>query len=534
MVRTLVRSFAVIAFILIAVVAVRVLVPVPGFEPIGSCIDGGIDLNDPKPFAQLKANGTVVGLAASGGGSRAAYLAAAVLREMRRSGVRAETGEPKNAHSILDQLDAVSAVSGGALAGSYFVANGAELRAADADAEAWSTFVDKMALSFRLRQWYELSLTNPRIWAKYLFTSYHRGLLARDDYDATLYKGATLGDLPERPALYLNAFDVANHVRFVFSRHYINSWFYQPRNAWGKLSAPQELTSQNDLSFVRVAPKSVKIADAVTASSAFPFAYPNVALRHCGTKILFQGSRIFLADGALADNSGLLTLMTQLRAELAASKGPHRVLVISIDAALDHLDTNGSRFQQRGDEERYAWVSTFFGHGVESIDSAVALMQDIGWKFLEGTGVETDQINMNWETSLTQRKGTCGPAAKSSWDNLFEDGRLTLRPLIIRLGLRDIMNPDFEGQYGANLTSAGHRLEELARLNGIAGGWQELRASMRENLSGIRTDFVLTNENRRALDLAALLLVSGKLAGDLAVWNTVVKGAAPVTGQACP
>ena len=391
-----------------------------------------------------------------------------------------------------------------------------------------------MALSFRSRQWYGSALADPRIWAKYLFTSYHRGLLARDDYDATLFQGVTLGELPDRPALYINAFDVANHVRFVFSRHYIDTWFYQPRNAWGKLSAPQELTSENDLSFVKVVPKSVKLADAVTASSAFPFVYPNVALRHCGTKILFQGSRIFLADGALADNSGLLTLMTQLRAQLASSKGPHRVLVISIDASLNRLDTNGSRFQQRGDEERYAWVSTFFGHGVETIDSAVTLMQDIGWKFLEGTGVETDQINMNWETSLTQRKGTCGPAAKTSWDNMFEDGRLTLRPLIIRLGLRDIMNPDFEGQYGASLSSSSQRLEELARLNGIAGDWQKMRSTMRETLSSIHTDFVLTDDNRRALDLAAFLLVNGKLASDLAVWNTIASVAAPVAGQACP
>ena len=532
--KTAVRGLAVVGLFLIAVVSFRVLVPAAGFEPIGSCIDGDIDLNDPKPFAELNPSGAVVALAASGGGSRAAYLTAAVLREMRRSGVRVETGEPKNALSILGQLDAVSAVSGGALAGSYFVANSAELRSADADTEAWSTFADKMALSFRSRQWYGSALADPRIWAKYLFTSYHRGLLARDDYDATLFQGMTLGELPDRPALYINAFDVANHVRFVFSRHYIDTWFYQPRNAWGKLGAPQELTSENDLSFVKVAPKSVKLADAVTASSAFPFVYPNVALRHCGTKILFQGSRIFLADGALADNSGLLTLMTQLRAQLASSKGPHRVLVISIDASLNRLDTDGSRFQQRGDEESYAWVSTFFGHGVETIDSAVTLMQDIGWKFLEGTGVETDQINMNWETSLTQRKGTCGPAAKSSWENMFEDGRLSLRPLIIRLGLRDIMNPDFEGQYGASLAPGSQRLEQLARLNGIAGDWQEMRSTMRETLSGIHTDFVLTDDNRRALDLAAFLLVNGKLASDLAVWNTITSTTAPVAGQACP
>jgi hypothetical protein len=148
--------------------------------------------------------------------------------------------------------------------------------------------------------------------------------------------------------------------------------------------------------------------------------------------------------------------------------------------------------------------------------------------------VETDQINMNWETSLTQRKGTCGPAAKTSWDNMFEDGRLTLRPLIIRLGLRDIMNPDFEGQYGASLSSSSQRLEELARLNGIAGDWQKMRSTMRETLSSIHTDFVLTDDNRRALDLAAFLLVNGKLASDLAVWNTIASVAAPVAGQACP
>ena len=96
------------------------------------------------------------------------------------------------------------------------------------------------------------------------------------------------------------------------------------------------------------------------------------------------------------------------------------------------------------------------------------------------------------------------------------------------------MNPDFEGQYGASLSSSSQRLEELARLNGIAGDWQKMRSTMRETLSSIHTDFVLTDDNRRALDLAAFLLVNGKLASDLAVWNTIASVAAPVAGQACP
>jgi hypothetical protein len=43
---------------------------------------------------------------------------------------------------------------------------------------------------------------------------------------------------------------------------------------------------------------------------------------------------------------------------------------------------------------------TVVGQGVESIESGVALMQDLGTKFLEGSGVETDQIKMNWQNEL--------------------------------------------------------------------------------------------------------------------------------------
>jgi len=445
----------------------------PPYEPIGQSIKGGIDLNDPKPFVRLEPGSTVIGLAASGGGSRAAYLAAAILREMRASSARVETGAAAKPRSLLDQIDAVSAVSGGALTAAYFVAYGEQLRSADAESGAWRSFLDKMALSYRLRQWYGLALTDPRVWAKYFFSNYHRGMLARDDYDATLFSGATLADLPSRPALYLNSFDVANHVRFIFSRHYINTAFYQPKG------------HQNML--------------------------------------------------ALADNSGLVTLMTQLRAALDESDGQHKVLVIAIDATLDRLNTNGSRFQRRGDEERYAYENTVVGHGVESIESGVALMQDLCTKFLEGTGVETDQTNMNWQNSLTKRTGACGPASKTSWQNMFEDGRLAARPLIIRLGLRDAMDPDFERQYGGNLAATAPRFEALMRENGITEGtWQGLRKSLEASLARIDTDFVLTEKSRRALDLAAYLLVNGKLAGDITAWNAAVRDAKPVTGVTCP
>ena len=161
-------------------------------------------------------------------------------------------------------------------------------------------------------------------------------------------------------------------------------------------------------------------------------------------------------------------------------------------------------------------------------------MQDLGTNFLEGSGVETDQIDTNWANSLTKRTGACGPASKTSWTNMFEEGRLAARPLIIRLGLRDVMNPDFEGQYGANLVGKEARFDELLHANAIADdNWQGLRRSLQKTLAGIDTDFVLTEKNRHALDLAAYLLVQAKLAGDIAAWNAAVHDAKPVTGVTC-
>jgi hypothetical protein len=45
--------------------------------------------------------------------------------------------------------------------------------------------------------------------------------------------------------------------------------------------------------------------------------------------------------------------------------------------------------------------------------------------------------------------------------------------------------------------------------------------SFADRLQGIKTDFALSKANRRALDLAAYLLVNWKLANDLEKWNAI-------------
>lgn len=493
-------------------------------KPVGESLKGNLDLNDPIPFSTFQTGNVTVGVAFSGGGSRAAYLAAAVLREIQTSNLRLGiSDQPEKETNLLSQIDAMSAVSGGSLAAAYFVANSQKLLGSPAQSSDWNEYLKKMAISYRRQEWYTRDIRNPVVLSKLIFTNYNRGLLARDDYDKTLFGGATMAALPDRPALYLNSFDVANHVRFVFSKHYIDTSFYQPRDYWGKLSEPQEITSENDLDFCKIDPKSIRIADAVYASSAFPFAYPNLALNHFGSKILFQGKILFLADGGLADNSGLVTLLTQVKAGIRPQRKGALIVVLYVDATTGRIDTDGSQFQHQGVESTYAWHDTAIGHGTGSIESANDFLQDLAWKFTENTGVVTDQSNINWLQEL-KAKARTDRTSRASWEPDVMSGALAMRPVVIRLGLRDVAQPDFGSSYSEFIDPNDPRLRQLLAENGIAElGPNEPAKGLPARLQQIKTDFALTEEDRHALDLAAYLLVNGKLAGDLRAWSTVAK-----------
>jgi DNA topoisomerase-1 len=72
------------------------------------------------------------------------------------------------------------------------------------------------------------------------------------------------------------------------------------------------------------------------------------------------------------------------------------------------------------------------------------------------------------------------------------------------------------------------RLQKLLSESGVQN-------DLREKLLGIQTDFVLSAASRKTLDLAAHMLVYGKLAGDLAEWERIVAqaSAAPAPNTVC-
>src|SRR5437763_1804915 len=80
---------------------------IPVFKPVGLPL--AAEQHQPVPKSVGR---ELIGLAASGGGSRAAYLEAAVLREIHRHGLRVEVPGAQ-AGDLLSQLGFISSVSGG-------------------------------------------------------------------------------------------------------------------------------------------------------------------------------------------------------------------------------------------------------------------------------------------------------------------------------------------------------------------------------------------------------------------------------------
>src|SRR2546425_222451 len=123
-------------------------------------------------------DGMFVGLALSGGGSRAANFGAAVMLELAELGA-------------LDRVDAISSVSGGSLAAAYYMLQG-ERGIAFTRREVDARFARDFQLRWLVR-WFD-----PRNALRYWFTAFDRSDIMVQVFDANLFHGATFADLGRR------------------------------------------------------------------------------------------------------------------------------------------------------------------------------------------------------------------------------------------------------------------------------------------------------------------------------------------------
>ena len=264
---------------------------------------------------------------------RAAALSYGVMQELRDTNVTYQG----DIVSVLDQVDSISAVSGGSFTAAYYGVFGEKIFE---DYE--SVFLRQDIQSSLIKR-----IMQPGYWISSLFSGFDRTEMAVDYYDRTIFKGATFGDIPldKRPFIRINATDLASGMRFDFTQ--------------GRFDLL--CSDLNEFS----------IARAVTASSAVPVMFSTVVVenyadqcdlsevdgwQHLKTlepdslaeelwlenvisyRDVEERNYIHLVDGGISDNLGVrsvIELMDVFEDDLDAlifKSAPKSVLVVLVNA----------------------------------------------------------------------------------------------------------------------------------------------------------------------------------------------------------
>jgi NTE family protein len=285
--------------------------------------------------AQKSGDDTLVMLAFSGGGTRAAALSYGVMQELRDTLIKSEGATVR----LLDEVDTISSVSGGSFTAAYY-----------------GLYRDRLFEDYEqdfLRQGVQQALVrqlfNPMHWIRSGFKGFNRTEMAIDYYDRIMFHDATFADMAKNgpPFIAINATDLGNGLRFTFS--------------------------QGMFDLICTDLGSYPVARAVTASSAVPVAFPPVVLKnHAADCEISENSEwrllqelapgnavqsrlidglksyrdanhrkyIHLVDGGVADNLGLRVMIDRVEnlsgQQLLAisSEHPGNILIILVNAQV--------------------------------------------------------------------------------------------------------------------------------------------------------------------------------------------------------
>lgn len=266
----------------------------------------------------------VVILTLSGGGSRAAWFAAAIMFEL----------ENLPGLNLLHEVDAISSVSGGSLAAAYYCIS------SDVEHE-WRPTWEREAVCELLSRNYVARWIANWFWPHNVlllnFTAYDKADIMAEVFADNLFdvsglgRQPTLGDLdPDRPVLILNATDGTRDL------------------AEHRGESTGELLREGELHFGRVFTFTTEdftdklgsdinryeLARAVMASACFPGAFPYMSLRNFRAGSDDEVKFVHVFDGGNSDNLGLLSarrIIKQLETG-PFSRRPRGYIVISVDA----------------------------------------------------------------------------------------------------------------------------------------------------------------------------------------------------------
>jgi NTE family protein len=190
-------------------------------------------------------------LAFSGGGTRAAALSYGVLEAMAEVEIpipqdvaaSRQSGDP---YTLLDEVDAISSVSGGSFTAAYYCLH---------QKQAFGDFQERF-LYRNINRGLIGRLFLPTNWLKLSSLLYGRSDTAAEYYDHILFEGATYADIWDQngPELLIQATDITDGIRFGFTRYHFSLLC-------------------SDLA-------EFPIARAVAASSAFPGPFNGITLKN--------------------------------------------------------------------------------------------------------------------------------------------------------------------------------------------------------------------------------------------------------------
>ena len=226
--------------------------PLTEVVPVGApVLAPGVDANSDKLF---------VVVTFSGGGKRAAAFSFGVLEALRDVFVTTPDGEQR---ALLDEIDVISAVSGGAFTAAYYAINGHE--AFDSYAPRFLNHDTEKDL------WHKVLA--PVNWPRLADDLVSRSDLEVEYFDEELFGGATVADVMTRsPRVIITATDLVRAKPFAFTRDQLNG--------------------------VCVDPKSVPVARAVFASAATPVYFAPLVLRSYAGRCGYQPPDVVAADMA--------------------------------------------------------------------------------------------------------------------------------------------------------------------------------------------------------------------------------------------
>jgi len=347
---------------------------------------------------------TMLTLAFSGGGTRAAALSYGVLKELRDTPVSYRGQNVR----LLDGVDTISSVSGGSFTAAYYGLHG----------DGMFDDFEEAFLRRNVEGALIAGILNPLEW----FSPTGRTELATRYYEKHVFKGATFADMIQdgRPMILINASDLGYGVRFSFVQEYFNLLC-------------------SDLS-------TFPVARAVTASSAVPVLFNPIVVENfqdCGTE---PPEWLKKAKKRTADNPELASVVEGLETYFDRDKRHYAHLVdggitdnLGLRALYDIIEVTGGmthylkKYNRQPPRRMVAIVvnaSTEPEPKMDQTNKQPSLKETIGAM----SDVQLHHYNV---ATLELMKNTL-----ERWAQVLSTPEKPVKSYLIRLNLKDIKDPE--------------------------------------------------------------------------------------------